>query len=572
MSEARLKPGGVVLIVGFALAIIAFGVWSIQQNKNKTAGGGDVADKGGGQTPQGNGGPHGPTTEPAEPGVQLVQGTFEEVGRQGVPQVAGKGGYAWDANDPTVVFPINVWAGWGPIVAANDGFKAGSPNSVFKKYGFKVELRLIDDPGQAANAYAGGQAHTMWGTLDMIALFAPQLQKAGLVPKVYQQIDWSRGGDGVVVRGDIKNVGDLRGKTIALCQNSPSHFYILHLLRRQGMTARDVKFRFTSNAFGASALFAADRSVDACVSWAPDIYTLTADNPRAKLLSTTVDASNVIADVWAVRPDFAAEHPEVIEGLVRGIFEGYELLKQNPDRVAALLAQGYGLPVEECKAMLPDAFPTNLGDNVSFFTGTGGASFQGVWENAVQAYTEYGAIEGAPVPASQVMDGSIIQKLKAENAFPGQKPEQVIFEPLKVDPSQIEAALPEVLRIPRQIRFKPNSAELDMSDETIEGTLAEIKRLKEEFGGARIIIEGNVDTSQKSYFQSMGSRVFTEMAQAARQLSESRANTVRQEVLKRLDNKDPNQILAFGNGWDNPVDPHDQSKNRRVDIRVLPVE
>ena len=27
--------------------------------------------------------------------------------------------------DHTVRFAINVWAGWGPIIFANDGFKAG---------------------------------------------------------------------------------------------------------------------------------------------------------------------------------------------------------------------------------------------------------------------------------------------------------------------------------------------------------------------------------------------------------------------------------------------------------------
>ena len=32
----------------------------------------------------------------------------------------------------------------------------------------------------------------------MIALFAPQLKKVGLTPRVYQQVDWSRGGDGIV--------------------------------------------------------------------------------------------------------------------------------------------------------------------------------------------------------------------------------------------------------------------------------------------------------------------------------------------------------------------------------------
>src|SRR5215470_6157949 len=48
--------------------------------------------------------------------------------------------------DRTVRFAINVWAGWAPIIYANNGFKAGK---VWKTPGgkdFKVELTLIDDP------------------------------------------------------------------------------------------------------------------------------------------------------------------------------------------------------------------------------------------------------------------------------------------------------------------------------------------------------------------------------------------------------------------------------------------
>ena len=581
MSEARLKPGGVVLIVGFALAVVGFGLWTTMQKPGPLGGPGPATTT----APQPTTSPA-PGTEPGtgtEPAVALAGGgKFEEVGKQKVPQLTGSGKYAWNDADPVVVFPINVWAGWGPIIAANGGFASDSPDSVFKKNSrFKVELRLIDDPAAAANEYASGKAHTMWGTLDMIALFAPSLQKAGLTPKVFQQIDWSRGGDGIVVRSQIKTVADLKGKTVTLCQNSPSHFYLLQLLRDAEIPPSDLTFRFTSTAFGASALFAQDRTVHACVSWAPDIYTLVdpKNNPgnRNRLLSTTADASNVIADVWAARPDFAKDHPEVIEGLVRGIFEGWRLLRDDPDRVAALMAAGYGIPVEDCKAMLHDAYPTGLGDNEKFFLTSeeqNSVNFVGTWNKACAAYRAYGAIETAPVPADQVMDGSVIKKLKEEGAFSEQTSETRTFAPLAIDKANIEATLPEVLRVPLHVQFKPNEAGLDEAfDPTIPATLARIKQLAEQFGAARIVIEGNTDTSRKNEFKRMGTRVYSEMSTAVQELSEKRANAMRDAVLKLLGpGTDPNKIAAFGNGWENPIDPVDHAKNRRVDVRVLPVE
>ena len=120
-----------------------------------------------------------------------------------LPPVKGVSAYKWGA-DKVVQFPINVWIGWLPIVAANHGFSPNTESVFFKEYGFKVNLKLIDDPVVARDAFASGDSHILWGTLDMIALFAPDLMKdSRTAPRVYQQIDFSAGGDGIVVRGAI---------------------------------------------------------------------------------------------------------------------------------------------------------------------------------------------------------------------------------------------------------------------------------------------------------------------------------------------------------------------------------
>ena len=49
-------------------------------------------------------------------------------------------------------------------------------------------------------------------------------------PRVYQQVDWSNGGDGIVVRDSIKSVSQLRGRTVSLAQNSPSQYFLMNLL------------------------------------------------------------------------------------------------------------------------------------------------------------------------------------------------------------------------------------------------------------------------------------------------------------------------------------------------------
>ena len=80
---------------------------------------------------------------------------------------------------------------------------ASRPGKVWKAPGgktFKLELVLIDDPIAMRDAYASGKVHIGWATLDMLPLFVEQLRKdSRTMPRVYQQIDWSNGGDGIVV-------------------------------------------------------------------------------------------------------------------------------------------------------------------------------------------------------------------------------------------------------------------------------------------------------------------------------------------------------------------------------------
>ena len=42
------------------------------------------------------------------------------------------------------------------------------------------------------------------------------------------------------------------------------------------------------------------------------------------MLVTTPTANKLIADVWFARADFAKDNPDIIEGIVRGIFDAME--------------------------------------------------------------------------------------------------------------------------------------------------------------------------------------------------------------------------------------------------------
>src|SRR3954464_13607196 len=281
-----------------------------------------------------------------------------------LPEVKGIPSYKPMA-DRTVRFGINVWAGWSPIILANNGFKPGKVWKTPSGKDFKVELVLSDDPIAMRDAYAAGSLHVGWATLDMVPLFLEGLRKdSRVMPRVYQQVDWSNGGDGIVVRDTIKTMADLRGKTVVLAQNSPSHFFILNALINAGVQPAEVQFKFTQDAFQAAAAFNADKSIAGCVSWAPDIYNL--EKARGnRMLVTTSTANKLIADVWFARADFAKDNPDIMEGLVRGIFDAMTDLKtqENKQKAAKLMAAGYSIPETDTLGMLGDAHSTNYAEN-----------------------------------------------------------------------------------------------------------------------------------------------------------------------------------------------------------------
>ena len=63
-----------------------------------------------------------------------------------------------------------------------------------------------------------------------------------------------------------------------------------------------------------------------------------------RLVVTTGTANHLIADVWAIRNDFYHDHPDIVSGLVQGIFEGMDMVRKDPARAAQGLAAAFENP------------------------------------------------------------------------------------------------------------------------------------------------------------------------------------------------------------------------------------
>jgi len=563
-ERARLTLAGKLLSILLILGLIGTGVYVV--GRRGIGGGSSSAPAA--KSPQ--------TEAPDNKGVTTVS-EYKYVPGDRLPAVKGVSQYKWDPKEKILRFSYNVWSGWLPVIAANHGTKPNAESVFSKKYGFRVEMVLMDDPVVARDAFASGEVQTLWGTADMMTLFAPELQRDSRTsPRVVQQIDWSSGGDGIVVRNAIRSVSDLKGKTITLAQNSPSEYYLTSLLLSAGLRPSDIKVKYTATAFEAAAAFVADKSVDGCVSWAPDIYKIPERVAGTRILSSTADANKLIADVYAFRADFARDHPDVVEGLVAGIFEGMDMVKEKPEEPAKWMADAFGMKPEDVMGMRNDAHPTNFAENVQFFLNASNpTNFERTWKGAAYVYRELGRIN-APVQFDQVMDFSVIQSLQKKGTFAHQTDESVAsFTPASFRKTPAEAPL---LTQTIRINFYPNSANPyepardevgtavagKLYDPNVDPTLEQVARLAGQFARAVILIEGHSDSSMKGKVP----------VQAVRDLSLARAEAIKRALIDKY-KFDPNKFSIEGKGWDVPADPAspgDQALNRRVEISVFPPE
>src|SRR2546428_7684787 len=568
MANGQPRPAFYVAVLLVVMGLVGLALWRYGALKP----GGQAGQISNEELKQMKGGAEAPDSS----GITTVK-EYKYVAASKLPAVKGISSYKPMA-DRTVRFAINVWAGWGPIIYANNGFKPGKAWKGAGGKDFKVELVLIDDPIAMRDAYAAGNLHVGWATLDMLPLFLEGLRKdSRVMPRVFQQVDWSNGGDGIVVRDTVKTMADLRGKTIVLPQNSPSHYFVLNALINAGVQPAEVDFKFTQDAFQAAAAFNADKRLAGVVSWAPDIYNLEKVKGN-KMLVTTGTANKLIADVWFARADFANDNPEITEGLTRGIFDAMIDLKGQDakQKVAKLMAAGYSIPESDALGMLGDAHSTNYAENREFFLNQNNpTNFERTWSTAYFIYKKINAVT-EQTPFDQVMDFSVIQKLGADAKYATQKNEYDIhFAPASA--GSIAGEKDEILTKTVVIHFFPNSWDLnkkitrnadgkeveELYDPNVAFVVEEVGKLAGQFGAARIVIEGHTDGSMKGQVPKS----------LLHELSLNLANSLKQSIVRKFSSIQPNQFSAVGVGWDQPADPADpdnSAKNRRGEDQSYP--
>lgn len=446
---------------------------------------------------------------------------------------------------------VVTWPGYAGGQYWNNGFKDNA-NSKFHQDGLCVNFSVMDDFAASRAAFKSGAMDLMWVTVDA---FPTESGNYGENIKFLFQADWSRGGDAIVTKGHVGSVVDLQGKKIAVAEGTPSHTFLLWMIDMGGLSIMDVNIVKVPSAIDAAAAFKAGQ-VDAAVVWSPDDADCVKSVNGAKVLISTKQAANIIADGFMVKESYYNAHKadlkKLVEGWLRGAAEinGSDTAKQ---RAAQILSEGLQNVTKEFTfSSLGNVRLATLGDNKDFYglnTAYTGVTGRSIYEKMTTVYGRLN-LASKSLPWNVVADTSFISSLQV----PGEVAAEA--KPTFTAPTQRDVQAHAVASKPVKISFAHGSVALDENSQTIIDDKV-VEQLKA-FPTSRIRVEGNTDK--------------TGSASANTQISRQRAQAV-VDYLVQKHGFDINRFVVVGNGSSKPVCTEDTpvclAKNRRTEFQIL---
>lgn len=457
-------------------------------------------------------------------------------------------------NKDAIKIGVNTWGGFAGGQYFNEGFIANSNSRFLKEYGFPVEFKVLDDFDASRAALKSGEIDLLWATIDAFPTEVEGLKE--FQPQVAFQVDWSRGGDAIVVRRGISTANDLKGKTIGLAPLTPSHTFLLWMLEASNLTTKDVQIVEFPNAIDAASAFKAGK-VDAAVVWSPDDEACIKAVAGSKVLQSTKNASRIIADVLFAKKEFLDNNKEKMQKLYEGWMRGAAELNISEDnklKAAKILSVGYNIPEGDALLAINNTRLSTHGDNLQFFGLD--PNFKGV--TGEQLYTKMSSVYNKLGYASDkvpnwriISNPSFIQATNLsgnENLAEGTKEFTAPTEATKT----AEAASSKAV----SVNFRTGEFQLDENTKyIIDKEFADLAR---GFDNARIRIEGNTDN--------VGNEA------SNKELSYKRAQSVAAYLQKQY-NMPANRFVVVGNGSTKPLADNataeGKSKNRRTDFQFV---
>lgn len=225
------------------------------------------------------------------------------------------------ANAQTAVaIGISGWTGFAPLTLAKEA-------GLFKKHGLDVTIKKIPQKDRHL-AIASGDLQCAATTVETWIVW----NAIGVATTQIFQLDKSFGADGMVVKSNITKIADLKGKTVAAdAPGTAPYFTLAWMLKKNGLSIKDVKVVNLSPQAAANAFIAGNSDLDAGMTYEPFLSAVRAKPESGKILATTLDYP-MIMDTFGCTPKFLTDNPKAAQGLANAYFEALDMIKADPKK------------------------------------------------------------------------------------------------------------------------------------------------------------------------------------------------------------------------------------------------
>jgi NitT/TauT family transport system substrate-binding protein len=229
------------------------------------------------------------------------------------------------AQETKVAIGMSGWTGFAPLTLAKEA-------GIFKKHGLDVTIKKIPQKDRHL-AIASGDIQCAATTVETWIVW----NAAGVATKQLFQLDKSYGADGMVVRNDVARIADLKGKTIAAsAPGTAPYFTMAWMLRKNGLSVKDVKVVNMEPNPAAQAFVAGQTGLDAAMTYEPYLSTVRAKPEAGKIIATTLDYP-MIMDTVGCTPKFISENPKAVKAMADSYFEALDMIKADPAKANTIM-------------------------------------------------------------------------------------------------------------------------------------------------------------------------------------------------------------------------------------------
>jgi NitT/TauT family transport system substrate-binding protein len=233
----------------------------------------------------------------------------------------------------TITIGFSAWPGWLPWQVATE---AGLLDQQKTTATFRWYDNYLDSLKALQTGEIQANSQTLNDTIASIATGSDQV--------VVLVNDNSTGNDKIIVRPDITNIAELKGKTIAVETGTVDHFLLMLGLKKAGLSARDVTIVALETSKAAAAF--ATGKVDAAAVFAP-FTTEAFKRSGSKELFSSKDFPGAVVDHLVVNRSLIKDHPEKVQALVDNWFDTMAYIQKNATQANTIMAKRAGVSLED---------------------------------------------------------------------------------------------------------------------------------------------------------------------------------------------------------------------------------